>query len=637
MKPILVGVFGPLQGSSLELNEDETSIGRDTANQLCIPDSLLSRRHCLIKKDGESFRIIDLDSRNGILVNTIPVKDRVLQHGDQIEIGDSLFLFLVQDEQKQTPSRGAQLDAGAIVPHSTTTLRMDEALYLKPEKLRALDVQRDRSSNDLALLLKISAAIHSLQNAKELQARLFELILEVLPAERGALLLGRLSSGKFETIRSFYKTRTETEGLLISRTIVDSVYDENIAILANDIRQDPTYSEVESLIASKVQSILCVPLTVFEKKLGVIYLDTRNAKTKFDQDHLQLLTAIAAIAAIGLNNAGWIEWLEEENLRLKQEILIEHNMIGESGLMQKIYQLIGKVAATDSTVLIFGESGTGKELAARAIHNNSVRSKKPFVAINCATLSDTLLESELFGHEKGAFTGAIAQTKGKFEVAHGGTIFLDEVSEIPLSLQAKLLRVLQEREFERVGGTRPIQVDIRLIAATNKNLEELIQEDKFRQDLFFRINVIGVKMPSLRERREDIPLLANYFLAKFSKKFHRRFKGISPDARKSLMNYEWPGNIRELENAMERAIVLSPGEILTLEDLPETLIVADDAEDIDPANFHHLVKENKKRLIMNAIKQSSGSHNDAAKLLGLHPTYLSRLIRSLNLKEDLKI
>jgi Nif-specific regulatory protein len=331
-----------------------------------------------------------------------------------------------------------------------------------------------------------------------------------------------------------------------------------------------------------------------------------------------------------------MEWLEEENRRLQAEMNIEHNMVGESPRIREVYQFIGRVASTDSTVLVFGESGTGKELVARAIHQNSGRSAKPCVAINCAALADTLLESELFGHEKGAFTGAIAQKKGKLEVAEGGTVFLDEIGEMAPGLQAKMLRVLQEREFERVGGTRTIKLNVRLIAATNRDLEEEVRKGRFREDLYYRLNVVAIRMPALRERREDISLLASYFAAKYGKRSGRAVVGISPRARACLLNYEWPGNVRELENAIERAVVLGSSDLILPEDLPESVLEKASAPGAPAEAFHDAVRESKKQLIVSAVEQASGNYTEAAKLLGLHPNYLHRLIRNLNLKPTLQ-
>jgi len=348
------------------------------------------------------------------------------------------------------------------------------------------------------------------------------------------------------------------------------------------------------------------------------------------------MTAIAAMSAVALENARHVERLEAENRRLKAEINIEHNMVGESAPMRAIYRLVSRVAPTDSTVLITGESGTGKELVARAIHRNSPRTSKPFVAINCAALTETLLESELFGHEKGAFTGAVAQKKGKLEVADGGTVFLDEMGELAPALQAKLLRVLQEREFERVGGTRPVHIDVRLIAATNRNLTDSVRAGSFRQDLYYRLNVVCIEMPALRQRRDDIPLLASYFAARSGERSKRHVLGVSPEARACLVNYDWPGNVRELENAIERAVVLGSSDFILPEDLPEAVLETEQPAGVAMAKYHETVAEAKKQVIVRAVEQAGGNYTEAAKLLGVHPNYLHRLIRNMNLKASLK-
>jgi DNA-binding NtrC family response regulator len=287
-------------------------------------------------------------------------------------------------------------------------------------------------------------------------------------------------------------------------------------------------------------------------------------------------------------------------------------------------------------VLIQGESGTGKELAARAIHSKSPRSDKPFVAINCAAIPENLLESELFGHEKGAFTGAQAQRKGKLESANGGVVFLDEIGELAPGLQVKLLRVLQEREFERVGGTKPVRVDIRLIAATNRNLQEEVKAGDFRQDLFYRLNVVSLTMPALRERKEDIPVLARFFVEKHCKRSGAVPKQISREAIACLMNYDWPGNVRELENAIERALVLGESDDILPEDLPEALLERDPAPGVGETKYHDAVRNLKKQLIQEAIEQAKGNFTDAARTLGVHPNYLHRLIRNLDLRGSLK-
>jgi Nif-specific regulatory protein len=281
--------------------------------------------------------------------------------------------------------------------------------------------------------------------------------------------------------------------------------------------------------------------------------------------------------------------------------------------------------------LVCGESGTGKELAAHAIHANSPRADHPFVPINCAALTETLLESELFGHEKGAFTGAIGRKQGKLEVAHGGSVFLDEIGEMTLAMQSRLLRFLQDHKIERVGGTRSIELDVRVIAATNRDLEEMIKAGTFREDLYHRLNVVKLTMPSLRERKEDIPLLANYFTAKYAKECKRAIVGITPEARVLLQTYDWPGNIRELENAIERAVVLGSTDTIGVDDLPRR--VADLAVDGQPpAKYYDAVKDAKRQIVLNALAQSKGNYTEAAKLLGIHPNNLHRVIRTLDLK-----
>jgi transcriptional regulator with GAF, ATPase, and Fis domain len=309
-----------------------------------------------------------------------------------------------------------------------------------------------------------------------------------------------------------------------------------------------------------------------------------------------------------------------------------HDMVGDSEAMRLVHGRIRKVAPAECTVLIDGETGTGKELAARAIHQNSGRARRPFVAINCAALTESLLESELFGHEKGAFTGAVTLKKGKFEIADGGTVFLDEVGELAPALQSKVLRVLQQHEFERVGGTRNIKVDVRVIAATNRDLPGDVAAGRFRQDLWYRLNVVSLTMPPLRARRSDIPVLASHFMAKYAR---GRAVVLSPAAIDLLAAHDWPGNVRELENAIERAVVLGTSDQILPEDLPESVLNRStmDVHADGTVSYHRGVADEKRRLILEAIDRSGGNYTAAARLLGLNPTYLHRLLRNLNLKD----
>lgn len=620
MNPRLAAISGKLKGATFTVGEEAVVIGRDTAATLCIPDPSVSRRHSQVLKQGSEFVLNDLESLNGTFINDVPVKTRRLQHGDRVRIGESQFLFLLHDGEVLTESNRVQFDDQNVQSGSTIQLRFDDALYLM--------------ARDLSALMKISTTINAIHGLEELQKTLLELLFEVVPAQHGAILLSDGESPDFESVFGLDRGHGSDETIKVSRTIARQVMRDGAALLASNPATDPVLA-TESMIGSNPGSVLCVPLMMHKRALGVIYLDTKEIATQIDQDHLQLVTALAGIAAVAIQNARHIEWLERENRRLLEDVNIEHNMVGESSAMKQVYQLISKVAPTDSTVLICGESGTGKELAARAIHQNSKRAGKPFMAVNCAALAESLLESELFGHEKGAFTGALAQKKGRLEIAEGGTLFLDEVGEIPPPLQVKLLRVLQEREFERVGGTKTIRVDIRLVAATNQDLEHAIEQGTFRQDLYYRLNVVSIEMPPLRSRRDDIPLLASYFVEKYSSKCNRHVEGISAEARARIRDYDWPGNVRELENAIERAVVLGTTERILPEDLPEVILETSVLERPSP-RYHEAVAQTKKQIILEAMEQADGNYTEAAKILEVHPNYLHRLIRNLHLRDQLK-
>lgn len=342
-----------------------------------------------------------------------------------------------------------------------------------------------------------------------------------------------------------------------------------------------------------------------------------------------LLTAVATLAGAGFH-AG----RQQRAVAIEKALLAEARpgvaaIVGESNSVRQLLAMIAKVAVKEVTVLIQGESGTGKELVARAIHAGSPRASQPFVPINCAALADSLLESELFGYEKGAFTGAVNRKPGRLELAQGGTVFLDEIGEMALGLQAKLLRVIQQREMERVGGLRPIPLDVRFVAATNRDLAAEVAAGRFREDLYHRLNVVSLRTPPLRERREDIPLLAAHFLRRAS----RRVSGLSPEATQALKAYDWPGNIRELENALERAVVLGEGEHIELEDLPETLLAS---AAFPAARLADSVEQSRREAIVTAWREADGDFRRAAAKLGIHPNSLLRLIRQLNLRPELK-
>jgi Nif-specific regulatory protein len=617
--PRLVAVDGQWRGTLFPLDEPEVQVGRDSSNQILLTDPSVSRAHCVMEATPSGYRLKDLESRNGTFVNGIPVRSHELQNGDRVEIGRSAFIYLTQDEDPVTgesPSSRLSLVTRMVVP-----VRAGGDNH--PASLAGADLQ---------LLMRVSTAIHSMKalySAKEASARetlerhIVELIFESVPAERGAIVLRNESSDFPHQIWGWSRKQVRVQ-LPVDSQIIHQVVTEGVAILSNNV-DDP-----------EIRCIVAVPLSVTGKVLGMIYLDSTIPESRFDEERLQFLTALAEIAAVALDNARYVEMLIGENRRLREEISVQHSMVGESTAMQQIYQFISRVSKSDSSVLITGESGTGKELVARAIHENSNRSTQPFVAINCAALTETLLESEFFGHEKGAFTGAMVQKKGKLEIADGGTVFLDEIGEMALPLQAKLLRVLQEHSFERVGGTRSIPTNIRIIAATNRNLHDAIKAGQFRLDLFYRLDVVSIQMPPLRDRKQDIPLLSQYFLSRICKTLKRQSMTVGQQTMAYLMQYDWPGNIRELENAIERAVVLGSSDTVMPEDLPAPILEIEPPSGIAAGKFQSAVQDTKKQSILAAIEQCNGNITAAARLLDVHPNYLHRLIRNMNLRPLIK-
>lgn len=330
--------------------------------------------------------------------------------------------------------------------------------------------------------------------------------------------------------------------------------------------------------------------------------------------------------------------LAQENKYLREQIDKEYNfnhIIGESSAMKNVYKMVERVSQATSNVLVTGQSGTGKELVARAIHSNSDRSKKPFLAINCGAIPENLVESELFGHKKGSFTGANADKDGVFVAAHGGTVFLDEVAEIPLNLQVNLLRVLQEREVKPVGSNQMVPFDTRIIAATNKDLEKEVEEGNFRDDLYYRLNVVEIPLPPLEQRREDIPLLAHHFLQKYNKELKHSLKGITSDAMGAMMAYQWKGQVRELENVIERAVLLSDGDFLTIDDLPASFKQSSDGESfkMDSDKLDEAIQVFEKHHIQSVLKRTEGNKSEAARLLGIDPSTLYRKMERLGVSD----
>jgi transcriptional regulator with GAF, ATPase, and Fis domain len=594
---------GPIKGSTLTLPEGAYSVGRHGANSLQLEDHGVSRQHCVFTRSGDQCELKDLDSRNGTFVNGAPIKSQKLDSGDEIRIGASMLVYLTGSQQVSIES-----------DTNTRQLRAEDSLYLADSE--RMDISPSyRAVHDLRTLLRVSTMLHSFRGlhdvqglpaAEILRSHLSSLLLELIPAERAGVFI----------------PGTEPDGWAPDARVFQRICNEQVAVLVEDADG-----------AGLAQ--LGAPVMVRGELAAVIYFESADPTRRVDEGHLQLATALAEMAAGAWENATILGWLQQENERLQTALKLEHDMLGVSAKMRDLQRQIAKVAPSNSNVLILGESGTGKELIARAIHRNSLRAGGPFVAINCAALADTLLESELFGHEKGAFTGAVTQKKGKLEMAEGGTVLLDEIGELSPVLQAKLLRVLQQREMERVGGTKTIKLNLRVLAATNRDLEGAVKQGAFRQDLYYRLNVVVLKAPALRERPEDTLPLAEHFAKKFACECGRKIMGLAPAARAYLRAYSWPGNVRELENAIERAVVLGSAETILAEDLPEHIRESHPAE-VSATLYEEAVEEAKRKVVLKAFEQANYEHEIAAKILGLHPNYLHKLIRTMDLKAELK-
>ena len=628
----LVAMSGPLRKAGFALGA-EVRIGRDADNGIRLEDPDVSPHHCRIGLVDGGVVVWDLESQTGTFVNGIPVRERELKAGDEVAVGNSVFLFEAETSESAASSP-VEMDEGETATVRTKEVHRDELPSLQPESLAALP-KAARMARNLSVLLQISRAIGSLRDEESLPWQLLGMIFDIIPAERGVILLLEEDSNEVRSQAAWDRMHGAEQPVHVNHGVVRRVIEEGVPLL--DIgTEGRKFARSDEGSEKQRRTLLCVPMISKERAIGIIYLESSSVATALTEGDFELLTAIAGLGVIGIENARQFERLGSENQRLLAEVSLTHDMVGDSTPMREVYQFIQRVAPSDSTVLICGESGTGKELAAGAIHKNSARKHQPFVALNCAALTETLLESELFGHEKGAFTSAISQKKGFLEVAEGGTIFLDEIGELSPILQAKLLRVLQEREFVRVGGTRPIKINVRFVAATNKDLPKEVREGGFRADLFHRLNVISITLPSLREHSEDIPALARHFSAVHAKNCGRNMKRISEEALACLMQYEWPGNVRELENAMERAVVVGSSDTILAEDLPETVLESAKCGGSAPARYHEAIRNLKKQLILGALEQAGGSITEAARVLGVHANYLHRLMRNLELRTSMK-
>jgi Nif-specific regulatory protein len=492
--------------------------------------------------------------------------------------------------------------------------------------------------NKFETLIEINALINSeYSDGKELLRTIIESATRLMEAEASSLLLVNPENNKlyFEISLGTKGPEVQRFSLNMGEGIAGWVAANNRSLIVNDVQSDARfYSDISEKINFPTKAILAVPMRIKERCVGVIEIINKIDEGNFSEEDLEWLEIFATQAAIAVQNSRSLQRVQEEVTLLQDEIQTDkgyHTFIGESKGIREKLEIALRAAKTDSSVLLLGESGVGKELFAEQIHLHSPRSNNPLIRVNCAALPENLLESELFGHVKGAFTGASSDRRGRFELADRGTIFLDEIGDLPLNLQVKLLRVIQHRVFERVGGTEQIKVDVRIVAATNKDIEAEVGSGRFRADLYYRLNVLPIYIPPLRERRDDIPILADFFLKRFNREIKKQISGFAPEAMEVLLSYSWPGNVRELENAVERAVVITQSDTIT----PDLFVMDKISERAEDAYNGRSLKEAvnifKKHYIRQTLDMNRWNQTKTSKLLGIQRTYLSRLIKELNI------
>jgi Nif-specific regulatory protein len=475
-------------------------------------------------------------------------------------------------------------------------------------------------AEQLQALYDIAQVLNTISDIDSLLERIMDIAIQTVNAERGFLVLTDEANEHELSVRTARNISPESALSTddISHSIVLGAIESQQGVLTIDAQTDPRFAGAGSVIFNQIHAVMSVPFMLRGRNVGAIYLDSKKHREGFTNESLTFLKAFSNLCAIAIENARLMGSLRDENYQLRTEVQRTYQfkeIIGNSQKMQDIFNLLNKIINSDISVLLEGESGTGKELVARALHYNGARRDKPFIAQFCGNLSETLLESELFGHKRGAFTGAVSDKKGLIEIADGGSFFLDEVSDIPPSIQAKLLRVLQDGEFRRVGDTDVRKVDVRIISATNKSLSKEVENGNFREDLYYRINVITVRMPALRERDGDLPLLVRHFLAKHSKDADGNAKRILPEAMRIIERYHWPGNVRELENAIERAIVLAGERDIT----PDELIIPRVSKMMTGAKS---LKDHEREFVLKTLEDFSGNKTKTATALGVSLRWL---------------
>ncbi|MSQ96036.1 MAG: FHA domain-containing protein [Gemmataceae bacterium] len=611
------------------------TVGRANTNRIVLKDELASRDHAEVYFAEDRWRLRDLKSLNGTRINgDVLDSEWELSAGDEFQIGKSRFIFVQQiDELPQVPMPSI---------HDTISIkkRLSNSRFLTPPPGELNEEStgvpsRHVLSRDLMELYRLGLAMGAATTYHELADVVLDGLLSAVSAEVGAILT--IKEGREMEIASVRPDGPAKRVYSpVSEFVTHEVMSGREAILAEDVSRNRYLSQRDSLTQLGATSLICAPVIHQDKVLALIHLYCTDPHKSFANEDLEFTIAVAKHLAIVMGQMLRQDSLFNENRSLREQLQVESELVGESSAIKSILEQIGRVAPTNATVLIRGESGSGKELVARAIHFSSLRREGPFICLNCAAITETLLESELFGHERGAFTGATEKKIGKFEAADHGTIFLDEIGEMAYNTQAKLLRVLEGHPFERVGGSTPIRVDVRVVAATNQPLEQNIKEGKFRRDLFYRLQVVDILVPAMREKSDDVPLLAEHFLKRFSRETGRKIRGFTPAALAKMTQYDWPGNVRELKNVVERAVALARGPLLNIGDiLLSSLALRGAAPPAAGDTFDAIsLEELEKRHIRRTLDHTDWNKSQAATILHIERSTLDRKIKSYQLKKD---
>ncbi len=569
------------------------TIGRDNTNDLVIPDPGVDPNHAYIVFDGKFYTIHPAGKKNAVSVNGKTVKSSPLNHKDVLTLGDVNMTFDLFDEITDAEDDSVQ-----------------------------------REITNYRRLYQFTERLMGKTNIEDLLNTLIDTVIEVTAADNGFLILrDEMQRLNFTVARNLNKETIDNAVNMVSDSIISRVISSKKPVIVSDALKDDVFKTAQSVIDLRLSSVMCVPLLARGNFLGIIYLGNNNVTNLFTPNNLQVLEVFAGQAALFVQNAILINelQLDRQSLQERLDSMKLGSLVGSSRAMEEVYKKINKVAKIDIPVLIQGETGTGKELVAKEIHRNSLRVDGPFVVINCGAIPENLLESELFGHKKGSFTGAIADKVGHFKMAHGGTLFLDEIGDMPVNLQVKLLRVLEEHKVVPIGGVHPEDVDIRIVAATNVNLDEAIRQGKFREDLFYRLNVITLDLPPLRDRDDDLMVIGKYFLSRYSAEYGRKIKGFSAKCSEAMHRYSWPGNVRELENRMKKAVIMAEKNLIEPEDLG---LMPGEFEQIKPLAVAR--EEFQIRYIEEVLRRNNGNRTKTAQMLDVDPRTIFRYLERMS-------